>query len=99
MNMVADLITISPSYDLATGSLAIGSVLSLIANFGKPISSKSKWSPGTLVAQKPKFTISPPAALFLAFGGFIAYQTTTLRFQFEKDSFALVKADGSGSGT
>jgi hypothetical protein len=38
------------------------------------------------------------ALLFTAFGGFIAYQTTTLRFTFSDDSFALVKADGQSIG-
>lgn len=38
-------------------------------------------------------------AVFLTvFGVFFAYQTNTLRFQFDKDSFSLIKADGSSMG-
>ena len=38
------------------------------------------------------------ALVFVIFGAFIAFQTTTLRFTFDDSAFALVKADGSTSG-
>jgi len=37
-------------------------------------------------------------ALLAAFGLFLAFQTTTLRFTFDDTTFALVKADLSSSG-
>jgi Protein of unknown function (DUF3119) len=38
------------------------------------------------------------AILFTIFGAFLAFQTTTLRFQFDDQSFSLVKVDGSKIG-
>jgi NIMA (never in mitosis gene a)-related kinase len=38
------------------------------------------------------------AIIFTLFGGFVAYQTSTLRFTFDDSSFALVKSDGSSIG-
>lgn len=38
------------------------------------------------------------AILFTVFAAFIAFQTTTLRFQFDDTSFSLAKADGGSNG-
>jgi Protein of unknown function (DUF3119) len=38
------------------------------------------------------------AIAFTVFAAFIAFQTTTLRFQFDDTSFSLVKADGQSNG-
>ena len=38
------------------------------------------------------------AIAFTLFGGFLAFQTTTLRFQFDETNFSLVKADNSKLG-
>ena len=47
---------------------------------------------------KNKVTAFVPGALLALFGLFIAFQTTTLRFTFDDDSFALVKSDLSSTG-
>jgi len=36
--------------------------------------------------------------IFLVFGGFVAFQTTNLRFTFSDSNFSLVKADSTSSG-
>lgn len=38
------------------------------------------------------------ALLFTVFSLFLTFQTTTLRFAFDDDSFSLVKSDGSSMG-
>ena len=38
------------------------------------------------------------AILFTLFGGFIAYQTTSLRFTFDESNFSLVKSSGGKIG-
>lgn len=38
------------------------------------------------------------AILFTLFGGFVAYQTTTLRFTSTEDTFSLAKSDGGSIG-
>ena len=72
---------VDPSYNLALGSIALGSIFGLP---GSPL--------------KNKITAFVPGALLAVFGLFIAFQTTTLRFTFDDDSFALVKADLSSTG-
>lgn len=67
-------------------NLALGSI-ALGAVFGVPGS-----------PLKNRVTAIVPGALFALFGLFIAFQTTTLRFTFDDDSFALVKADLSTTG-
>ena len=59
-----------PSFNLALGSLALGSV------FGVPGS-----------PLKNRVTAFVPGALLALFGLFIAFQTATLRFTFDDDSF------------
>ena len=67
-------------------NLAIGS-LALGAAFGVPGSPlKNKLS--AILAGIP----------LLLFGLFLAFQTTTLRFEFDDDAFSLVKSDGSSTG-
>ena len=67
-------------------NLALGSV-ALGAIFGVPGS--------PLKSKVGAFVAGVPLALF---GIFIAFQTTTLRFTFDDDSFALVKSDLSSTG-
>lgn len=67
-------------------NLAVGS-LALGALFGYPGS--------PLKSKVGAFAAGIPLALF---GLFIAFQTTTLRFTFDDNDFALVKADLSSSG-
>ena len=67
-------------------NLALGSV-ALGAIFGVPGS--------PLKSKVGAFVAGVPLALF---GLFIAFQTTTLRFTFDDDSFALVKSDLSSTG-
>ena len=35
------------------------------------------------------------ALVFTIFGGFLGYQTTSLRFKFDETAFSLVKSDGA----
>jgi NIMA (never in mitosis gene a)-related kinase len=67
-------------------NLALGSV-ALGAAFGVPGS-----------PLKNKVTAFTAGPLFLLFGLFIAFQTTNLRFTFDDENFALVKADLSSTG-
>ena len=71
-----------PSYNLAIGSVILGGV------FGLPSRQPS-------IVSRLGYTLG---ALCAAFGLFIAFQTTTLRFTFSDSDFALVKADGSSTG-
>ena len=67
-------------------NLAIGS-LALGAAFGVPGSPlKNKLS--AILAGIP----------LLLFGLFLAFQTTTLRFEFDDDAFSLVRSDGTSTG-
>uniref|UniRef100_A0A7S3AHK3 Uncharacterized protein n=1 Tax=Haptolina ericina TaxID=156174 RepID=A0A7S3AHK3_9EUKA len=83
----ASLDVVDPSYNLALGSLALGAVFGLpprsVDTLFETIVSRAAYLVGTLCA---------------AFGLFIAFQTTTLRFTFDETSFALVKADLSSTG-
>ena len=74
-------VLVDPSYDLAAGSAVMGTLCGVAENFK-----------GRLARIYGALSI-----LLVLFGAFIAFQTTTLRFQFDDDSFSLVKADGSGS--
>lgn len=70
---------IDPSYDFAAGSAVIGTIFGGLENF------KGKLGK----------VFGAGAIIFTLFGGFLAFQTTTLRFQFDETNFSLVKADQS----
>jgi hypothetical protein len=73
---------VEQSYNLAAGSAVIGTAFGVAENF--------KGNLGKL--------FGAGAIVFTLFGGFVAYQTATLAFKFDDDSFSLVKADGSSIG-
>ena len=73
---------VDSSYNLALGSLALGALFGALENF--------KGAPAKVFGSG--------ALLFTAFAAFVAFQTTTLRFQFDDSSFSLVKADGNSVG-
>lgn len=77
---------VDPSYNLAAGSLVVGTV------FGGLEDLKSK------LGKYIGYLFGAWAIFFTAFGLFIAYQTTTLRFKFDDQAFSLVKVDGSSIG-
>jgi hypothetical protein len=70
---------VDSSYNLAIGSLILGTIFGVLENNKGPAA--KVWGGG--------------AILFTAFAAFIAFQTTTLRFQFDDSSFSLVKLDGN----
>jgi hypothetical protein len=67
------------SYNLAIGSLIIGVIFGVIENNKGPAAK----------------VFGAGALLFTIFAAFVAFQTTTLRFQFDDTNFSLVKLDGS----
>lgn len=73
---------ISSNYNLAAGSAVLGTIFGGLENFKGPT---AKLFGGGAIA----FTI---------FGAFIAFQTTTLRFQFDETNFSLVKVNGDNIG-
>jgi len=73
---------VDASYDLAAGSAVIGTVFGVLENF------KGKLGK----------VFGVGAILFTLFGGFVAFQTSTLAFNFDEDSFSLVKRDGESIG-
>lgn len=75
-------IMIDSSYNLAAGCAVIGTACGVLENFKGPT---GKLFGGGAIA-------------FTVFAAFIAFQTTTLRFQFDENSFSLVKADGQSNG-
>lgn len=79
---------VDPSYNLALGSFAVG----LSAGFLEDIRDENNEK---LLTAKPFGAL---ALIFTIFSLFLAFQTTTLRFAFDDDSFSLVKADGSSLG-
>jgi hypothetical protein len=72
-------VLVDSSYNLAIGSLVLGAVFGVFENYKGPTA---------------KF-FGGGAILFTAFAAFVAFQTTTLRFQFDDTSFSLVKVDGN----
>ena len=79
---MVDPVLIDSSYNLAAGCAVIGTVCGVLENFKGPT---GKLFGGGAIA-------------FTVFAAFIAFQTTTLRFQFDDTNFSLVKADGSSNG-
>jgi hypothetical protein len=79
---------VDPSYNLAIGAFGVG----LAGGFLEDLRDDSG---DKLLTAKPFGAL---ALLFTLFAAFLAFQTTTLRFAFDDDSFSLVKADGSTMG-
>lgn len=73
---------VASSYNLAAGIAVVGTVCGGLENFKGPT--------GKL--------FGAGAIAFTLFGGFLAFQTTTLRFQFDETNFSLVKTDSSKIG-
>lgn len=73
---------VDANFNLAAGSLVVGTVCGVLENF-KGITARF---------------FGAGAILFTLFGGFLTFQTSSLRFKFSDDSFALVKSDGSSIG-
>lgn len=82
LKMVDLPLMIDSSYNLAAGCAVIGTACGVLENFKGPT---GKLFGGGAIA-------------FTVFAAFIAFQTTTLRFQFDDTSFSLVKADGGSNG-
>lgn len=80
--MVApDLLFVDPNYNLAAGAAVVGTVCGVLED-------RLKGSVGKV--------FGAGAIVFTLFGGFIAYQTATLRFTFDdQGAFSLVKSDGA----
>lgn len=76
---------IDPSYNLAIGAFAIG----LAGGFLEDLRDESGEK---LLTAKPFGAL---AVIFTVFSLFLAFQTTTLRFAFDDDSFSLVQASGA----
>ena len=72
---------IDPSYNLAAGNAVLGTIFGGLENL--------KVKLGKI------FGVG--AISFTLFGGFIAYQTSTLSFKFDEDSFALVRTTDESS--
>ena len=79
---------VDPSYNLAIGAFGIGLTSGFLEDVRDERGDK-------LLTAKPFGAL---ALLFTLFTAFLAFQTTTLRFGFDEDSFSLVKADGSSMG-
>jgi hypothetical protein len=77
-----DPLVIDSSYNLAAGCAGLGLACGILENFKGPTGK----------------VFGAGAIFFSAFGAFIAFQTTTLRFNFDDTSFSLVKADGQSNG-
>ena len=75
-------VMIDSSYNLAAGCAVVGTACGVLENFKGPT---AKLFGGGAIA-------------FTVFAAFIAFQTTTLRFQFDDTNFSLVKADGGSNG-
>jgi NIMA (never in mitosis gene a)-related kinase len=76
---------VDPSYNLAIGAFGIGLAAGFLEDLRDDAGEK-------LLTAKP-FGLF--AVLFCAFSLFLAFQTTTLRFGFDEDSFSLVSASGA----
>ncbi len=81
----AGLELVDPNYNLAIGAFGIG----LAAGFLEDLRDGSGEK---LLTAKPFGAL---AVLFTVFSLFLAFQTTTLRFAFDDDSFSLVSANGA----
>jgi hypothetical protein len=88
VSMLDPVTILDPSYNLAAGSLVIGTICGGLEDL--------KGQDGNKLPTAKLF--GGGALLLTIFGLFIGYQTTTLRFTSDATSFALVKADGSTTG-
>ena len=79
---MVDPLLIDSSYNLAAGCAVIGTACGVLENFKGPTGK----------------VFGAGAIAFTVFAAFIAFQTTTLRFQFDSTNFSLVKADGQSNG-
>jgi len=79
---------VEPSYNLAIGAFGVGLAGGFLEDLRDEEGSK-------LLTAKPFGAL---AVLFTVFSLFLTFQTTTLRFGFDEDSFSLVKSDGSSMG-
>uniref|UniRef100_A0A7S2EP19 Lipoprotein n=1 Tax=Trieres chinensis TaxID=1514140 RepID=A0A7S2EP19_TRICV len=86
LGMSVDLV--DPSYNLAIGAFGIG----LAGGFLEDV----RGSNGDKLPTAKIF--GGLALVFTLFAAFITFQTTTLRFGFDDDSFSLVRSDGSSLG-
>ena len=86
LNMGLELV--DPSYNLAIGAFGIGLAGGFLEDLRDEDGEK-------LLTAKPFGAL---ALIFTIFAAFLTFQTTTLRFGFDDDSFSLVKADGSSLG-
>ena len=86
--ILPELTVVDPSYNLAAGSAVVGTLCGGLEDIKGPSGDK-------LPTAK---LFGGAAVLFVVFAAFIAFQTSTLRFQFDSTNFALVKADGSTTG-
>jgi hypothetical protein len=86
LQVVAGLDIIEPSYNLAVGAFGVGLLGGVLEDI--------KGRDGAKLATAKIFGVA--ALLFTLFAGFLAVQTTTLRFTFDDTSFSLVRSsDGS----
>jgi len=85
LSMAPGFEVVDPSYNLAIGAFGIG----LGMGFGEDL--RDGEGEKLLTA---KF-FGAFAVLFTVFSLFLAFQTTTLRFAFDDDSFSLVQASGA----
>eukprot|EP00536_Pseudo-nitzschia_multiseries_P010313 jgi/Psemu1/307180/fgenesh1_kg.309_\ len=76
---------VDPSYNLAIGAFGIG----LAGGFLEDLRDENGEK---LLTAKP---FGGLAVIFTVFSLFLAFQTTTLRFAFDDDSFSLVQANGA----
>jgi NIMA (never in mitosis gene a)-related kinase len=81
----AGLELVDPNYNLAIGAFGIGLASGFLEDLRDGSGEK-------LLTAKP---FGAFAVLFTAFSIFLAFQTTTLRFAFDDDSFSLVAASGT----
>lgn len=73
---------VDASYNLAAGTATLGLVCGVLENFKGPTGK----------------VFGAGAIIFTLLGGFFAFQTSSLSFKFDQDSFSLVKNDGSSLG-
>ena len=84
----ASLELIDPSYNLALGAFGLGLTGGFLEDLRKENGDK-------LPTAK---IFGGIALIFTIFSAFLTFQTTTLRFGFDEDSFSLVRSDGSSLG-
>ena len=81
--LLRDSTLVEASYNLAAGSATLGLLCGFLEDAKGRLA--KVWGAGAII--------------FTLFGGFVAYQTTTLSFKFDDDSFSLINtADGKNIG-